>query len=295
MFTGKGGVGKSTIATACAVAAATHGRRTLLVDFDGRSSCAAAFGVEGFTSVPTAVAKRLDAIALDPKVALDEYLKQHGQGRLARRLGATGLLDVVASAVPGMREILLLGRVKAFHFSGDYDCIIIDGYAAGHTLRLMSSPAGFLDAVRVGPIRQQAEAALEMITNPEIFAVVPVTLPEMTPIVELKELFSEITGVHGIAVAAVVLNACHHDLGATPDEEQLREIFPDTISIELSNLIREVWEANHQRSRAEAAAIGTLNLGVPILQIPSVAGEAAHIVPMVAPLLAPLVIPVGTK
>ncbi|MGB2757555.1 MAG: ArsA family ATPase [Acidimicrobiia bacterium] len=268
MFTGKGGVGKSTIATAWAVASAHAGHRTLLVDFDGRSSCAGSFNRTAFAPQPENIAPLLDAIALDARVALDEYLKQNGQGRLARRLGATGLLDIVSSAVPGMREILLLGRVKAFERSGAYDRIVIDGYAAGHTLRLMSSPQGFLDAVKVGPIRNQATEALALVSDPARFSVALVTLPQTTPLLELAEMEAALVQVHGVAVSLVFVNECHHDPGVPPSASKLIAAFSSAPSSEFITAARTVWSAEHERARAESSARSALETSAERVEVP---------------------------
>ncbi len=282
MFTGKGGVGKSTLSAACAVAAAAHQYRTLLIDFDGRASSATAIGTPQFPHEATSIRPNLSVLSLDPRVALDEYLKQHGQGRLARRLGATGLLDMVASAVPGMREILLLGRVKAIANRGDYDQLIIDGFAAGHTVRLMSSPTGFLDAVAVGPIRQQAHEVLEMITNPDRFEIALVTVAEITPLLELEELEAALRIQHQVDTAIAFVNRRHLSTPPCPRSVKSGAAFGGAASAEFRSFAAEQWALRTRRSAVESAAVESLQLDIPLVDLPEYSGDEATVIRQLA-------------
>src|SRR6185436_5738906 len=96
-------------------------------------------------------------------------------------------LDVVATAVPGIKDILVLGKVKQLERASDADVIIIDAPAAGHAITFLTSPRGLLDAVRLGPVRQQAEDVIELLSDPERCRVMLVTLPEETPVNELVD------------------------------------------------------------------------------------------------------------
>ena len=139
--------------------------------------------------------------------ALDEYLRDHGFGRVAKRLNRTGVIDIVGTAAPGIDDIVVLGKIKQLERSGEFDTILVDGPAAGHAVTLLTSPAGLLDAVRGGPVHAQAGEVLELLHDPERCRVVLVTLPEHTPVNELIETALTIEDRAGVQLAAVVVNA----------------------------------------------------------------------------------------
>ncbi len=173
---GKGGVGKTTTAAALAVAAARAGRRVLLIELEGKSGLASMFGFETISG-EVEVYPGVTVLPLAADEALLEYLENHGLGRMSRRLVGTGALDIVATAVPGMKEILVLGKVKALQRARVADVIVVDGPAAGHAVTFLLSPKGLLDAVRVGPVLNQAVEVTEMLADPDRAQGMLVTLP----------------------------------------------------------------------------------------------------------------------
>jgi anion-transporting ArsA/GET3 family ATPase len=207
---GKGGVGKTTVAAALAVAAARAGKRALLVELEGKSGLAALFGRSELDK-ETEVYPRLSVLPLAPDEALIEYLEDHGLGRLSKRLTSSGALDIVATAVPGMKEILVLGKVKALQRAKAADVIIVDGPAAGHAVTFLVSPKGLLDAVRVGPVLTQAVEVSEMLADPDRAQVLLVTVPEETPVNETVETAAAISEVIGLSL--VVVNGVYPERG----------------------------------------------------------------------------------
>ena len=109
---GKGGVGKTTVTAALATAAARTGMSVLIVEVEGKSGLAACFGEPALTYEEAELRPGVRARTLTPDDALLEYLDDHGMRRISKRLSRSGALDVVATAVPGMRDILVLGKVK---------------------------------------------------------------------------------------------------------------------------------------------------------------------------------------
>jgi anion-transporting ArsA/GET3 family ATPase len=211
---GKGGVGKTTVAAALAVAAARAGRRALLVELEGKSGLAALFGRSDLDD-QTEVYPRLSVLPLAPDEALLEYLEDHGMARLSKRLVSSGALDIVATAVPGMKEILVLGKVKALQRAEAADVIIVDGPAAGHAVTFLFSPKGLLDAVRVGPVLTQAVEVTEMLADPERSQVLLVTLPEETPVNETVETAKAVSETIGLS--CVVVNGVYPERGLDGD------------------------------------------------------------------------------
>ena len=205
---GKGGVGKTTVAAALATMAARAGLSVLVVEVEGKSGLGACLGVPELGYEPVDARPGLAVRALDADTALLEYLDQRGLHRISHRMVRSGTLDVVATAVPGMRDILLLAKVKPLEQAGAADLIVVDAPAAGHAISFLRSPRDLQDVVRVGVIRTQADEVVEMLSDPARVQVMLVTLPEETPVNELVETAYALEDRVGIALAPVVVNQC---------------------------------------------------------------------------------------
>jgi anion-transporting ArsA/GET3 family ATPase len=206
---GKGGVGKTTVTAALSAMAADAGLRTLIVEVEGKTGLGTAFGRGELSYDETEVAERVRARTITSDQALLEYLEDHGMRRLSKRLSNTGFLDVVATAAPGIKDILVLGKVKSLEKSRDADLIVLDAPAAGHAVTFLTSARGLLDAVRVGPVRTQAEEVLEMLTDPARCQVLLVTLPEETPVNEAVETAARLRERVGIHLGGIVVNGLY--------------------------------------------------------------------------------------
>ncbi len=216
---GKGGVGKTTVTAALARAAARQGRRALIVEVEGKSGLASMYGAEdlGYDEVTLAEADDppgsgdVRARTLTPDEAMLEYLESHGLSRVAKRLVSSGAIDTLATAAPGIKDILVLGKVKQLERENDVDLIVLDAPAAGHAITFLRAARGLLDAVRVGPIHNQAAEVMEMLTDAERCQVVLVTLPEETPVNELIETAYNLEDQVGVALGPVVVNGLYPD------------------------------------------------------------------------------------
>lgn len=213
---GKGGVGKTTVSAALARMASRAGLQALVVEVEGKSGLAASFGATGGLRYQEQVLHRgsggegdVRARTVTPDDALVEYLQDHGMGRVSKRLQSSGALDVVSTAVPGIRDILVLGKVKQLERSADADLIVVDAPAAGHAVTFLTSASGLLDAARVGPIRAQAQDVVDLLSDPARAQVLLVTLPEETPVNEVVETAFKLEDRVGIALAPVVVNGLY--------------------------------------------------------------------------------------
>ena len=215
---GKGGVGKTTVTATLAVAAARAGMSVLIVEVEGKSGLAAAFGRPPLAYEEAQLAPGIRARTLTPDAALLDWLEHNGLGRISRRLVRSGALDVVATAVPGMKDILVLGKVKSLEMGRDADLIVVDAPAAGHAVTFLLSPRGLLDSVRVGPVRRQAEDVVALLSDPSRCQVILVTLPEETPVNELVDTAYAIEDRVGVALGPVVVNGCYEDLPLANDD-----------------------------------------------------------------------------
>jgi arsenite-transporting ATPase len=190
---GKGGVGKTTVTAVLARAASAAGRRVLVVELDGKP-------------VLDDLLPGVEVRHIAPAVALEEYLQEHGFRRIAKRLAATGVIDVVGTAAPGIDDLVVLGKIKQLVRSGDHDLVVVDGPAAGHAITFLTAAAGLRDAVRSGPVRTQADDVLELLADADRCQVVLVTLPETTPVNELIETAYAVEERVGVRLGPVVVD-----------------------------------------------------------------------------------------
>jgi anion-transporting ArsA/GET3 family ATPase len=232
---GKGGVGKTTMVAALAHLAARVGLSVLVVELEGRPGVANAFGGEGTLDYAGAVLKAAGAEAVEdedgadpttippgtvrartitPDDALLEYLADHGLRRVSKRLVSSGIVDIVAGAIPGIRDILVLGKVKQLERAKVADLILVDAPATGHTMTFLSSAAGLLDAARGGPIRAQAADVVELLSDPARCQVGLVTLPEEMPVNEVVDAAYQLEDKVGIALGPIIVNACYPPMSA---------------------------------------------------------------------------------
>jgi anion-transporting ArsA/GET3 family ATPase len=223
---GKGGVGKTTVTAALSVMAADAGLRTLIVEVEGKTGLGTAFGRGELSYDETEVAERVRARTITSDQALLEYLEDHGMRRLSKRLANTGFLDVVATAAPGIKDILVLGKVKSLEKSRDADLIVLDAPAAGHAVTFLTSARGLLDAVRVGPVRTQAEEVLQMLTDPARCQVLLVTLPEETPVNEAVETAARLRERVGIHIGGIVVNGLYPPVAGLESATELLDGVP---------------------------------------------------------------------
>ena len=209
---GKGGVGKTTVTASLAVAAARTGMTVLIVEVEGKSGLATAFNRPALGYEEQDLAPAIRGRTLTPDEALRDWLEGNSLKRISKRLVQTGALDVIATAVPGMKDILVLGKVKSLEQSRAADLIIVDAPAAGHALTFLTSAHGLLDAVSVGPVRKQAADVVELLSDPSRCQVILVTLPEETPVNEAIDTAFAIEDRVGVHLGPIVVNGCYEDL-----------------------------------------------------------------------------------
>jgi anion-transporting ArsA/GET3 family ATPase len=209
---GKGGVGKTAVTCAMAMAVARSARRVLILELEGRPEIPEAFGDPGPLSYePTRLLTddsggTIDARRVKPDDALIEYLAEHGMGRIAKRLSSSGVLDVVAGAIPGIRDVLVLGKIKQLVNEGAADLVLLDAPATGHAMTLLTSPGSLVDVARGGPVRHQADEVVSMLSDPSLSQVTLITLAEELPVTEAIEAAFLIEDKAGVALGPVIAN-----------------------------------------------------------------------------------------
>jgi anion-transporting ArsA/GET3 family ATPase len=217
---GKGGVGKTTMTAAIARMAARSGLSVLIVELEGKSGITGAFGMdedlgyeevellaaEGPAGAPTGGSVR--ARRITPDDALVEYLEDHGLKRVSKRLVSSGVVDVVSTAIPGIRDVLVLGKVKQLERDQVADLIVVDAPATGHAITFLTSASGLVNAARGGPLRSQAQDVVDLLSDPARCRVILVTLPEDMPVSETIESAFTLEDKAGVQLGPVIVNAC---------------------------------------------------------------------------------------
>lgn len=218
---GKGGVGKTTVSAGLAMAAAQIGLNVLFVELDAKPGAERLFACSsplGYDSTeialidPRSGTGHLRARRITAQAALSDYLDTHGLGRISRRLMKSGIVDIIATAAPGIDDLLVLGKIKALDIDNVADLIVVDGPAAGHAISMLMAPRALHQSVSGGPIHQQAQEILELLGDGSRCQVLLVTIPETTPVNELVETAFALEEEVGVQLAPLVIN-CVEDHG----------------------------------------------------------------------------------
>lgn len=254
---GKGGVGKTTVTAVVARAASRSGQRVLVVELDGKPTLA--------ELLPKRDGETLDVVALSAPDALEEYLNDHGFKRIAKRLNRTGVIDMVGTAAPGIDDVVVLGKIKQFEGSGEWDLVVVDGPAAGHAVTFLTSASGLGDAVRGGPIKTQCDDVLELLGDPERCMALLVTLPETTPVNETIETAFALEDDVGIRLGPVVVNGV--DVGVELPEDIEGVLDASDLDAATADVLRSAATFRTSRRAMEADALDRLSSGLPLGQL----------------------------
>jgi anion-transporting ArsA/GET3 family ATPase len=233
VVTGKGGTGKTTVAGALALALAADSRRVLLIEVEGRQGLAQLFDCPPLPYAERKIAVapgggEVRALAVDVEEALLDYLAMFyrlgAAGRALKRLGA---IDFATTIAPGMRDVLLTGKVKesvtrTVDGHRVYDAVVLDAPPAGRIGRFLNVTAETAKLARVGPIKSQSEGVAAVLRSP-LTAVHVVTLLEEMPVQETADALAELTRL-GMPVGTVIVNATRPPLlaGARVTQAELR-------------------------------------------------------------------------
>jgi anion-transporting ArsA/GET3 family ATPase len=205
--TGKGGVGKTTIAAALAQLGARAGKRTLVCEMDAKGALADAFDVTDLEFRPRAVDDHLWAMAMSTEDALREYLRLFVRLPFAGRLGPLArTLDFVADAAPGVKEVLAIGKLCYEVRERHYDLVVVDAEASGHVVAQIGAPKVIRDLVQVGLVRDQTQWMLDILHDPAFTGVAIVVTPEEMPVTESIELVDRLHEEAGVGVTTIVAN-----------------------------------------------------------------------------------------
>jgi anion-transporting ArsA/GET3 family ATPase len=218
--TGKGGVGKTSMAAALALLAAKQGRRTLVCEVDAKGNLAEFFSCGDLEFKPREVHPGLFAMRMETEESLREYLRLQLRVPLVSRLGPLArTFDFVATAAPGVKEILTVGKLAYEVREDNYDLVIVDASATGHVVGQLASPVAMSELVRVGLVKQQTEWMIRLLQDPATTGVVIVATPEEMPVNETLDLIDRLGEETEIDIAAVIANRVLPELFSRAEEE----------------------------------------------------------------------------
>jgi anion-transporting ArsA/GET3 family ATPase len=273
--TGKGGVGKSTVATSLGLLGARSGRRTVVVELAAQDRIPETLdGDHDETFVEHELAPGLFTISIDPQHAMDEYL-QVKVGAVGHMLGSSKLFGAFAMATPGMRELLTVGKVwelaqleRRTPGAAPYDLVVVDAPASGHGVSILRTPRTFAEIARVGPIAHQGRTIAATIADPSFTAVVAVARLEEMPVTETLRLHDALID-GGLALHEVIVNAVYPPRFAAEEREALAQAAEDDLSPLARAAVRaalsEQRRAANQQQQLDRLSAG---LGVPLVELP---------------------------
>jgi anion-transporting ArsA/GET3 family ATPase len=287
VVTGKGGTGKTTVAAALALGLAAGGHRTLLVEVEGRQGIAELFGLGPLPYEERRVAGTADggevrALAVDPELALLEYLdmfyKLGAAGRALRKLGA---IDFATTIAPGLRDVLLTGKVKeATTRTADrrrvYHAVVLDAPPTGRIGRFLNVTAETARLAKVGPIKTQSENVAALLRSP-MTSVHVVTLLEEMPVQETVDAIGELNSL-GIPTGKIIMNATRPPLlsGTKVNQAELRRGLAaaglPTDRATVSGLYAEAKAHLTRRELEESLRVELAEVGQPIVELPLLPG-----------------------
>jgi len=214
--TGKGGVGRSTVAGALGLAAAERGRRTIVCEVAEQGRLPGVFGRELEGPVELELANGLFATSIDPQAALEEWLGTQVGGALVRLLGQSSAFQYFVAAAPGARELVTIVKVWELaqrerwdRRAEGYDLVIVDAPASGHGVGMLRTPKTYGDLARVGPIRKQADQVTRFLRDRRRTAYLAVALAEEMPVSETLEVDRALRENVGTGFGTIVVNGVY--------------------------------------------------------------------------------------
>ncbi len=232
VLTGKGGVGKSLVGAALAVAARDRGKRVLLVEVAAPVEAARLLGGRPSKGREVEALPGLFTLNLQPRDAMDEYVRHVVRlDLLARRVLESPVYHRFFAAAPGLKELMTLGKVMVLEeararLSGRplWDLVILDAPATGHGLAFLKVPLAASSAVPVGPVGHNARRVLSLLRDRARTALLVVAIPEEMAVVEALQFREMAREELGVSPAAVVLNACHERRFSAADEAAVLDL-----------------------------------------------------------------------
>src|SRR5215218_2044253 len=287
LVTGKGGVGRTTVAAALGVLAARRGKRTVVCEVAEQERLAALFGIADVGHEERELAAGLHAVSVQPERAKEEWLRyQLKSGALAGVLGGSRLFQYLTAAAPGLSELVTIGKVwdlaQLERRTGGsvFDLAIVDAPPTGHGLAMLTAPRTFASVAGLGPVGRQAEKIDRFLRDEASTGVLMTALPEEIPVSETIEFERSLRDELGIGVDRIVVNALHPARFSATEARALEGIAAAgggtaRAPVEPSAVARAALAAalsEHRRARAEHAQLRRLRRAAtaPVVTLPRV-------------------------
>jgi len=279
--TGKGGVGKSTVACALGLLAARRGLRTIVAELQSQERVQQAFEHHADRFVEVELAPQLFTISIDPQHAMEEYLEVKA-GPVGHALGSSRLFHIFAMATPGMRELLSMGKVwelaqlhRRTRGAAPYDLVIVDSPATGHGVGLLRTPKMFADIARVGPIAHQGRTIAQTIADRQFTAMIAVSTPEEMPVNETLSLRDALLREQ-LDLDSVIVNALYPSRFDSDQIARVERALQDSPSVLARGALRAAL-SEHARGETQRSQLARLRSGLSmdgrLLELPFVFSE----------------------
>jgi anion-transporting ArsA/GET3 family ATPase len=276
VVTGKGGVGKTTVAAALGLLAARSGKRTIIAEVSEQERLSGLFARRALGHREGKLADGLHGISIDPARAKEEWLRyQLKSAALAGLLGGSRIFQYLTAAAPGVDELVTVGKVwdlaqleRRVGGTRPYDLAIVDAPATGHGVALLRAPRTYAQIARVGPIAKQANTIHTFIADPRVTGVLAVALAEEMPVNETIDLRASLKADMGMDIETTVVNA------VLPDRFDLSEVkklgaldgrISDAARRAIATALSEHGRAAEQREQIERLR---REGGVPLVTLP---------------------------
>src|SRR3954465_6147158 len=269
--TGKGGVGKTTVAACLARVAARRGKRVIVCEV----------AAEETWHDEVEVAPRIHSIAVDPEHAMREYLTDQVGGALSKVMTSSRVFTYLAAAAPGLRELLTIGKVwdlaqldERRTGSTPYDLVILDAPATGHALGMLRTPRTFRDVARVGPISRQAGRIDAVLTDPQLTGIVAVAAPGEMPVNETIDFITALGEDMHMKPDAVVVNGVYPERFRDPEVAAIEAVGVD--APQLRAALSSARRARHPRNQGRRLRRRGPAITLPFLFQPALDGAGVE-------------------
>jgi anion-transporting ArsA/GET3 family ATPase len=270
VVTGKGGVGKTTVAAALGLVAARAGKRTVICEVAEQERLSDLFGVDASGHEERELAPNLHSVSVDPELAKEEWLRyQLKSGTLAGVLGGSSVFRYLSAAAPGLSELVTIGKVwdlaQLERRTGGsvFDLAIVDAPATGHGIAMLRAPSTYASVARVGPIRRQALQIDAFLRDRKRTGVVVVALPEEMPVNETLDIERRLAEEMEMAIDRAVVNALYPERFTRDEAERLRSAHRENGAVRAAL-------AEHERVRGQRSQLRRLRRGLdaPVATLP---------------------------